>query len=99
MQPGARSAPAADRKALAGLVERVTFHNPENGFCVLRIKADGQRDLVTVVGDAAMLDAREWITAFGEWVNGHQCCDVDVGGAASAAKSRRCRSRRAAAIR
>jgi hypothetical protein len=22
-------------EALAGLVERVTFHNPENGFCVL----------------------------------------------------------------
>jgi len=22
-----------------GLVERVTFHNPENGFCVLRVNA------------------------------------------------------------
>jgi hypothetical protein len=28
-----------DREVLAGLVERVTYHNPENGFCVLRIKA------------------------------------------------------------
>jgi exodeoxyribonuclease V alpha subunit len=27
------------REVLAGLVERVTFHNAENGFCVLRIKA------------------------------------------------------------
>ena len=27
---------AADREVLAGLVERVTFHNPENGFCVLQ---------------------------------------------------------------
>ena len=26
---------------LAGLVERVTFHNPDNGFCVLRVKARG----------------------------------------------------------
>jgi len=26
-------------ETLAGLVERVTFHNPENGFCVLRLKA------------------------------------------------------------
>jgi len=29
------------REVLAGLVERVTFHNAENGFCVLRIKARG----------------------------------------------------------
>jgi hypothetical protein len=26
----------SDREVLAGLVERVTFHNEENGFCVLR---------------------------------------------------------------
>ena len=38
---------------LAGLVERVTFHNEENGFCVLRTKARGQRDLMTVIGQAA----------------------------------------------
>ena len=35
-------------EVLAGLVERVTFHNDENGFCVLRVKARGQRDLITV---------------------------------------------------
>ena len=29
----------AATEALAGLVERVTFHNEENGFCVLRVKA------------------------------------------------------------
>jgi hypothetical protein len=34
------------KEVLAGLVERVTYHNAENGFCVLRIKARGQRDLV-----------------------------------------------------
>ena len=54
---------------LAGLVERVTFHNPENGFCVLRVKARGQRDLITAVGHAAMISAGEWITASGEWTN------------------------------
>ncbi len=27
-----------EREPLAGLVERVTFHNPDNGFCVLRVK-------------------------------------------------------------
>ena len=38
------------QEVLAGLVERVTFHNAENGFCVLGAKARGHRDLVTVVG-------------------------------------------------
>src|ERR1700709_526513 len=54
---------------LAGLVERITFHNAENGFCVLRAKARGHRDLVTVIGHAAAIAAGEWITASGEWVN------------------------------
>ena len=50
-------------------MERVTFHNPENGFCVLRVKARGHRDLVTTVGHAAMISAGEWITASGTWTN------------------------------
>jgi exodeoxyribonuclease V alpha subunit len=57
------------QEVLAGLVERVTFHNSENGFCVLRAKARGHRDLVTVIGHAATIVAGEWITASGEWVN------------------------------
>ena len=56
------------QEVLAGLVERVTFHNAENGFCVLRAKARGHRDLVTVVGHAAIISAGE-ITASGEWIN------------------------------
>src|SRR5436190_3821522 len=57
------------REVLAGLVERVTFHNDDNGFCVLRAKARGHRDLVTIVGHAATISTGEWITASGEWVN------------------------------
>ena len=30
---------SSTQEVLAGLVERVTFHNAENGFCVLRAKA------------------------------------------------------------
>ena len=58
-----------NHEVLAGIVERVTFHNPENGFCVLRVKARAHRDLVTLVGHAAMISAGEWITASGEWIN------------------------------
>src|SRR3954465_13731569 len=65
--PGAFDAP--EREALAGLVERVTFHNPETGFCVLRVKARGQRDLATVVGAAAAISAGEFVHASGTWVN------------------------------
>ena len=57
------------QEVLAGLVERVAFHNTENGFCVLRAKARGHRDPVTIVGHAATISAGEWITASGEWVN------------------------------
>src|SRR6266513_2977685 len=59
----------SNQEVLAGLVERVTYHNEENGFCVLRIKARGHRELVTVVGHAAVISAGEWVTASGEWVN------------------------------
>jgi exodeoxyribonuclease V alpha subunit len=59
----------SNQEVLAGLVERVTYHNEENGFCVLRIKARGHRELVTVVGHAAVISAGEWITASGEWIN------------------------------
>jgi hypothetical protein len=56
-------------EVLAGLVERVTFHNEENGFCVLRVKARGQRDLITVLGHAAMIAAGEFVQASGSWIN------------------------------
>ena len=64
---GGRQVDSSDRGVLAGLVERVTFHNPEYGFCVLRTGA--HRGLVTVVGYVAMVAPGEWITVSGEWVN------------------------------
>jgi len=56
-------------EVLAGLVERVTYHNAENGFCVLRARTRGRREVVTVVGHAAVISAGEWITASGQWAN------------------------------
>ena len=60
---------SSTHEVLAGIIERITYHNTENGFCVLRAKARGHRDVVTVVGHAATIAAGEWITASGEWVN------------------------------
>jgi exodeoxyribonuclease V alpha subunit len=64
-----RQQSAADRENLAGLVERVTFHNEDSGFCVLRVKARGQRDLVTIVGHAAAIGAGEFVQPSGRWIN------------------------------
>jgi exodeoxyribonuclease V alpha subunit len=65
----ARTSTASATEVLAGLVERVTFHNEENGFCVLQVKTRGQRDLVTVLGHAAMISAGEFVQASGAWIN------------------------------
>src|ERR671930_658108 len=54
---------------LTGAVERVTFHSEETGFCVLRVKVRGHRDLVRVVGSAATITPGEYIEGQGVWVN------------------------------
>jgi len=53
---------------LAGLVERVTFHNEENGFCVLRLKVKGERELITLIGHAPAVSPGEYASASGNWV-------------------------------
>src|SRR5271169_3121418 len=53
---------------VSGLIERVTFHNGESGFCVLRIKARGQREETTVIGSLPSVTAGEWLSAEGWWV-------------------------------
>ena len=58
-----------DREPLSGLVERVTFHSPDTGFCVLRVKVRGHRELVTVLGSAASIQPGEFIQASGRWDN------------------------------
>jgi exodeoxyribonuclease V alpha subunit len=69
MNPGPMPANDEQSEVLSGLVERVTFHNEENGFCVLRVKARGHKDLVTLIGHAAAISAGEWVTASGVWQN------------------------------
>jgi exodeoxyribonuclease V alpha subunit len=60
--------PPAPLESLSGLIERVTFFNEENGFAVLKVKAKGHRDEVTVVGTSPAVSAGEWLTAEGRWV-------------------------------
>ena len=55
-------------ESLSGLIERVTYSNEDSGFSVLKVKAKGHRDLVTVVGSLPSVSAGEWLTAQGRWV-------------------------------
>jgi exodeoxyribonuclease V alpha subunit len=59
-------------ETVSGLIEHVVFHNQENGFAVLKVKAKGHRDLVTVVGSLPAASAGEWLTAEGQWVQDRQ---------------------------
>jgi exodeoxyribonuclease V alpha subunit len=60
--------PRVPSEEIAGLVERVTFFNPESGFVVLRVHVRGQQDPVTVLGSLPSVSAGEWLTAEGWWV-------------------------------
>jgi exodeoxyribonuclease V alpha subunit len=63
------AAPTLSRETLVGSVERVTFHSEDSGFAVLKVKARGKRDLVTVVCHAtASISAGEFIHAVGVWI-------------------------------
>jgi exodeoxyribonuclease V alpha subunit len=59
---------APPRETLVGSVERVTFHNEDNGFAVLKVKTRGRRDLVPVVGHVASISAGEFIHVVGVWI-------------------------------
>lgn len=66
MRPSSPSG-TAEREALTGVVERVTFHNEQNGFCVLRVRVRGQREPVSVVGFLASVNPGETVHASGHW--------------------------------
>jgi exodeoxyribonuclease V alpha subunit len=55
-------------ETIKGLIERVTYHNPENGFAVLKVQVKGRQDLVTVVGSTTSVSAGEHLEATGKWV-------------------------------
>ncbi|MEK6256951.1 MAG: ATP-dependent RecD-like DNA helicase, partial [Chloroflexota bacterium] len=59
---------------LSGSVERITFHNPENGYTVLRLRADqiglsaaNREGLITVIGNLPDVTPGESLEMGGEW--------------------------------
>ncbi|MEI8146619.1 MAG: ATP-dependent RecD-like DNA helicase, partial [Alphaproteobacteria bacterium] len=59
----------APLETITGTIERVTFHNPESGFAVLKMRVRGRPGPVAVVGSTPALAAGETVTAEGQWVN------------------------------
>ncbi len=56
-------------EVLRGLVERVTFHTEETGYCILKVLPDKKRDIITLVGRAPRVVAGERFEAEGHWVD------------------------------
>ncbi len=49
------------------VVERITYQNPENGYSVLKVRAKGHGDLVTVVGNLLDANVGSVLLIDGEW--------------------------------
>lgn len=63
--PAPRTTPKSE--VLRGLVDRVVFHNEDNGYCILKIVPEGRRDVVSLIGKAPRVVAGEEFEARGVW--------------------------------
>ncbi|MBW1674679.1 MAG: hypothetical protein JRJ45_13775, partial [Deltaproteobacteria bacterium] len=54
---------------IQGQIERITYTNDENGYTIAKVKVQGHRGLVTVVGNLMAPTPGEIIKMYGEWVN------------------------------
>jgi len=60
-------APQLSTEHLQGIVERVTYHAEDSGYTVARLKAPGERDLVTIVGRFPDIHAGQTLRLTGYW--------------------------------
>lgn len=57
---------------LEGTLERVVYHNEENGWTVLRLKVSGKPDPITAVGAMANPQPGTGLRMTGRWINNQQ---------------------------
>src|SRR5579884_1203894 len=55
-------------ESLTGVLERITYHNEENGYTVGRLAVEGAGDLVTIVGNFSNPVVGEQLFCEGKWV-------------------------------
>ena len=54
-------------QTLSGVIERITFVNPENGYTVAKLKSKGFHDLITIVGNLPSVSVGAVVSLRGEW--------------------------------
>lgn len=54
-------------RQLQGVIERLTYVNPENGYTVARLQQSGQKHLTTVVGNLPGVNVGESVELTGHW--------------------------------
>lgn len=54
-------------ETILGVVERLTYHSEESGYSVARLKASGNRELITIVGSFANIQAGQTLKLVGFW--------------------------------
>ena len=55
--------------ALEGVIERITFHNEENGYTVARLLPPNARDVITILGNFSNPVVGESLLCYGLWTN------------------------------
>jgi exodeoxyribonuclease V alpha subunit len=53
--------------SLTGVVERITFHSEESGYTVARLQPPRARELTTIVGNFANIQAGQTLQLLGTW--------------------------------
>ena len=57
----------APQVSLTGVVERITFHSEESGYTVARLQSPRARELTTIVGNFANIQAGQTLQLQGTW--------------------------------
>ncbi len=58
---------AAPLSSLTGVIERITFHSSESGYTVARLNTGNVKQLITIVGSFANIQAGQTLQLQGQW--------------------------------
>lgn len=58
-----------EKEYISGTLERITYHNSDNGYAILKVFVKGYKDLVTIVGNIATISVGEYLKCQGVWFN------------------------------
>jgi len=68
-QPATSPTDGPPLDALEGVIERITFHNEDNGYTVARLLPPNARDVITILGNFSNPVVGESLLCYGTWTN------------------------------